>query len=259
MTTQVEADGLPDVVPTTVPEVVTTPVAAQAAPTTMPPRSVPESALADIKRRQREAGQRQATAALLKTLGAATVEELQAKLNPQTARKTPDDEIKALRKENADLKKQLAESQNLAGRWERAAKKRAQQLVDKDTEFTLHAEAARAGFEDPEVGVVLLQRHLRGKTAEQLKDFDSAIWFAGVLKAKPALAVAHVAALPVTEIVQDASTGVGGAKTDTGAAVTKPAPVVAPLANTEPKLDARKAPRDQVIRHLGQSGVAFPE
>ena len=110
------------------------------------------------------------------------------------------------------------------------------------TEMQLRESAIASGINDVDYAVRLLNRHVEGKSEEELKDFDESKFFTGLREQKPYL---------FGEVVKPATTGTAGG-------TVPPAPKPGAAAATAAKngqIDARTMSQQEYQEHLRKRGL----
>jgi len=221
--------------------------------------TIPQSAMARIKRDERERGRKAARAemeAKAKELGFESVEDMMtaaAKKKPvkkiQRREAPPADPPSTEPTRGADLEE--LRRVNRARAREEAKRKAAEQRAEAlEVEMELRTAAARCGISDIDYAVELLRRDVRKKSPDELKSYDETAFFKGLAKTHPYLfnaqqAPAHSDPTPP------------GTKPDGDGAPPKPAAGDDPA--PAPKLvDARKMSREEYDKLLKDLKIKNP-
>lgn len=240
---------------------VAAPVVEVAAATETPPPpekkqiSIPSNKVAEIRQKERERGRKLAMSDLgkkAKELGFETVEEMLALANeakkanfappkpaevkkeePQQAEESPEDKYRKLRVQAAAA--------------EKARKKLANELNAARVDGQLQIAALKAGVVDVDIAMYLLKKAYKGKKAEELGNFDPAVFFAGLKKTHPSLFQAEV---------RPATTGNGATKAAGPAAPTGAAAIKAEAEKRA--VDHRKSSRADWLKYLRDNGIPDP-
>lgn len=215
---------------------------------------MPTSAVARIKREERERGRREALAEVdgrLRKLGFSSIDDVERKASKGAAaqqqaparqgggREGPGDGERGSRDgRTRQLGAKLAQEVKERKRLER-------ELDAKDAEMELRLAATRAGVRDVDYAVEMLRRQLRGKSEDELKAFDEGKFFTEELKrTHPFLYQA---------VPQPATTGAGGGEPSPASASA----VQGDAARSQ-TIDARKMPRDEYDKLLQKHNLANP-
>lgn len=157
-----------------------------------------------------------------------------ANMNPKAAQAWERERQKILAERDASSKKAQGYEKKF-----RAERKRAE---DRETEYALREAAITQGIKDPSYAVRLLEKHVEGKTEEDLKNFDEEKFFAGLREPHPYL---------FGETVRPANTA-----PDTTRPGTPAAPTVVSGPNG-PVFDARdkKVSKQEIEARLRKMGI----
>lgn len=169
--------------------------------------TIPSHRMKEIKQAERAKGQKDTLAALdaeARKLGFENHEDLKraaerSRQQPQTSARPaagqpdrPDGQqqphgkngrrLRAVEKENADLKEKLRATTRAASQAEKRTKQLERDLDAKEAEAELRLAAVRAGVQDVDYAVTLVQRAMGGKTEEELDKFDESTYFSTELR-----------------------------------------------------------------------------
>lgn len=234
---------------------------------------MPSSAIRDIKARERERAQakfRKEQDEQAKALGYKSHEDMMAKLQargrnpkptaPKERRPDADSEDgseptsggsrqeRRLMRRIEELTEQLKRSNKERAHAEKKARRLEQDLASKHAESELKLTAVRAGVQDVDYAISLLQRKLQGRSARELESFDEDKFF------REELRKTHPYLYGVVE--QEATTGADeNVIADAPPPGEKPA---APKGNGHAK-DARELTPDQYHGRLKELGLGNPQ
>lgn len=229
---------------------------------------IAQSTMGRIKKEERERGARQALVEAAKEAGFSTPEEMQAFLRGRSNTPPPAAQPKprpaaqpgtagdpgpapdgmsrraqaAWDKERAKLLSDNESAKKLAAQNDKRYRQERQKNEALQTEMQLRESAIQSGITDVDYAVRLLNRHVEGKSEEDLKDFDESKFFADLRETKPYL---------FGETVKPATTGTAG-----GAAPPAPKPGdAAAAAARNGQVDARKMTQQEYQEHLRKRGL----
>jgi len=231
--------------------------AAQAAPAATAAESkvvmLPQSAMKELKEREREKGRKQALADMAKEAGFSSVEEMtkamakrknggepvrQTKPSNNTSRPHAPD------KNDKELQRLSRERDELAKRMKYETERRKELQQEKEAleaEMSLREAAVQVGVKDIDVAIELLRRDTKGKTEEELRTFDEHKFFAGLRETRPYL---------FNEVLKPATTGTGAGNPPA------PKPEEATQAGAQgSQIDARKMSREEYQNRLASLGL----
>jgi hypothetical protein len=134
----------------------------------------------------------------------------------------------------------------------RENRKLKQQLEAVKAETSLRVAAVQSGVVDADYALVVLRRHLAGKTQTELSKFDAARFFGGDLKRTHPYLYKAAEELPTTSS-EDAATEVDAK------AVSKVAPKAAPKPVAGKAIDAMKMTRQEYSDYLRNKGLSSPD
>jgi len=222
---------------------------------------MPTSAVARIKREERDRGRKEAVAEFQKQLKAAGFDNVDAlvkaaKGKGQTTAAGDNAQTAPGAKRGGDSTAQVRSltdqvrriSQRLTGLI-KENKRLQRQLDAKDAEMELRLTATRAGVKDVDYAVEMLHRKVQGKSADELKGFDETKFFSEELKKSCPYLYGAESQPATTSAGADASGGTPKPADSTAAAAT---------AAASKMLDARKMPREDYDAWLRKNGLTNP-
>lgn len=167
-------------------------------------------------------------------------EEPKAEEKPKASAK----ETERLAKEAEQLRKQLAEYQRRT-RFEERKRREMQRTIDaKEAEMSIREAAVRAGIQDVDYAVTLVERNLQSKPDEELEKFNEFEFFKGLKDSHPYL---------FGETRKAANTG----NSPSAQGNPPPAGAAAKAEAEAGQMDATKLSKSEFLAYLRKKGLSF--